>query len=60
MPRPTALHASCTNRSDGYEVILDHKQVGQIEETWQQKGTMIVRAWGGKELVKEFYGECGC
>jgi hypothetical protein len=53
-------HYIRTWTSEGYEVILDYKQVGQVEETWQQKGTIRVKAKGAKELVKEFYGECGC
>ncbi|WP_242921548.1 hypothetical protein [Pontibacter liquoris] len=53
-------HYITTWTSEGYEVILDYKQVGQEEETWQQKGTMRVKAKGAKELVKELYGECGC
>lgn len=53
-------HNSKTWISEDFEVTLDYKQVGQIEETWQQKGTMKIKSKNGKEEAKEFYGECGC
>lgn len=46
--------------SEDFEITLDYKQVGQVEETWQQKGTMRIKSKKDKEIVKEFYGECGC
>lgn len=46
--------------SDDFEITLDYKKVGQAEETWQQRGTMKIKSKSGKEVVKGFYGECGC
>lgn len=42
------------------DVIVDIKQVGQLDETWQQVGTIKIRLKGVVEIVKRFHGECGC
>ena len=42
------------------EIILDVKQVGQIDETWQKAGIITIRLKGSEEIVKNIYGECGC
>lgn len=46
--------------NDKYEITIDVKQVGQIDETWQKKGTIKIKPKDGKEIVKNIYGECGC
>jgi hypothetical protein len=43
-----------------FELIIDIKQVGQLDETWQQKGTFKLTRKGGKTITKNIYGECGC
>ena len=46
--------------NDNYEITIDVKQVGQIDETWQKKGTIKIKPKEGKEIIKNIYGECGC
>ncbi|WP_162056158.1 hypothetical protein [Pontibacter pamirensis] len=46
--------------SEDFEITLKYKQVGQVEETWQQKGTMKLKSKKGVEVVRDIYGECGC
>jgi hypothetical protein len=58
--RETEAHHIKTWNSEDFEITLDYKQVGQVEETWQQIGTMKIKSRKGKEVVREFYGECGC
>ncbi len=43
-----------------YEIVVDIKQVGQIDETFQQKGTMTLKPKNGQAIIKRIYGECGC
>lgn len=49
-----------TWKNKQYELTIDRIQVGQIEETWQQEGTLVIKEIGGKETRKRIYGECGC
>ncbi|MBI5915905.1 MAG: hypothetical protein HY842_11045 [Bacteroidetes bacterium] len=49
-----------TFANDQYEVTIDMTKVGQIDETWQQKGTMTIKANSGQTISKNIYGECGC
>lgn len=53
-------HFTRTWISEDFDVTLKYKQVGEIEETWQQKGTIKIKSKTGTEVAKEFYGECGC
>ncbi|MDQ3110274.1 MAG: hypothetical protein M3R17_10295, partial [Bacteroidota bacterium] len=46
--------------ADKYDIIIDVKQVGKIDETWQQKGTMTIKPKGEQTIIKKIYGECGC
>ena len=46
--------------NDKYEITIDVKQVGQMDETWQKTGTMKIKPTDGKESIKNIYGECGC
>ncbi len=46
--------------NDKYEITIDVKQVGQIDETWQKTGTIKIKPKDGKETIKNIYGECGC
>lgn len=46
--------------SDEYDLIIKMKQVGQVDETWQQEGTIAVRKKNEAPITKIFYGECGC
>lgn len=46
--------------NENYEITIELEQVGQIDETWQQKGKMIIKAKDGREFSKDIYGECGC
>lgn len=43
-----------------FELTIDIKQIGQIDETWLQKGTLKLTRKGGKTITKDIYGECGC
>lgn len=52
--------AVSTYKNDRFELIIDLKQTGQVEETWQFMGTMTVKSASGKELAKNLVGECGC
>jgi hypothetical protein len=42
------------------ELTLDIEQVGQVDETWQQKGTLRISSVKGGGFTKDIYGECGC
>lgn len=53
-------HHIRTWTSSEFEATLEYKQVGQVEEIWQQKGTMRIKTRDREDLIKEFYGECGC
>ena len=53
-------HSIETFVNDEYEIIIDLKQVGQLDETWQKEGTLTITPKNGKEIVKTIYGECGC
>jgi hypothetical protein len=44
--------------NDKYEIIIDVKQVGHIDETWQKTGTIKIKHKDGKEMIKNIYGEC--
>jgi len=46
--------------SDKYKLTIDRTQIGQVEETWQQKGTLKLETKDGKIITKNIYGECGC
>jgi hypothetical protein len=46
--------------NNNFELIIDIQQVGQLDETWQQKGTLTLIKKGGKTITKNIYGECGC
>ncbi|MHA3789359.1 hypothetical protein ACX0HA_14205 [Flavobacterium hauense] len=46
--------------NDDYEVTLDSEEVLQVDETWQQKGTMSIKSKDGKSVKETIYGECGC
>ena len=47
--------------SENYEIkmeIIDLEQNG--DETWLNKGTIILSDKKGNKITKTFYGECGC
>jgi hypothetical protein len=46
--------------NEKYEMTVKKKQVGQLDETWQQQGTLTIKL--GEKVIykKDFYGECGC
>jgi hypothetical protein len=46
--------------NDNFELILEQTEISQIDETWQQKGQMILKLKNGKEFRQIIYGECGC
>ena len=43
-----------------FELIIDIKEIGEIDETWQHQGFLKLKHKDGKEIVKTIYGECGC
>ncbi len=43
-----------------YTITIDFKQVGQVDETWQQAGTIKISPKVGKATITNIYGECGC
>lgn len=47
-----------TNKA--FDLVIDIKQTGQIDETWQQKGTLKLTSKDGKTVLKNIVGECGC
>ena len=46
--------------NDKFELTIDIQQVGQIDETWQQQGTLKLKSKDGQSITKNIYGECGC
>lgn len=46
--------------SKDYELVVEMTQTGQIDETFQQKGTIKLTKKGGQTITKEVTGECGC
>jgi hypothetical protein len=46
--------------NNNYELIIKQSQTSQTDETWQQKGQMILKLNNGKEFRQNIYGECGC
>jgi hypothetical protein len=46
--------------NDEYEVTIDSEEVLQVDETWQQKGTMSIKSKKGTIIKETIYGECGC
>ena len=46
--------------SKDYELVIELTQTGQIDETFQQKGTLKLTKKGGQTITKEVTGECGC
>lgn len=46
--------------NDKYEVEVESKELWQVDQTWLQKGTIIVKSKDGKTIKKTIYGECGC
>jgi len=46
--------------NEEYDVTLDSEEVLQVDETWQQKGTMTIKSKDGKIIKETIYGECGC
>lgn len=57
---PSETRTVKTFRHDAYELTLDITQVGQLDETWQQKGKLVLKAKDGTEISRDIYGECGC
>jgi hypothetical protein len=53
-------HQLKTFDNKDFELTIDIIQVGQIDETWQQKGTLKLTRKGGQTTTKDIYGECGC
>lgn len=46
--------------NEEYEITLDSEEVLQVDETWQQKGTISIKSRDGKTIKETIYGECGC
>ncbi|WP_299677004.1 hypothetical protein [uncultured Tenacibaculum sp.] len=46
--------------NDDYKIYFNLKEVGQIDETWQKEGKMILKSKDGFILELNIYGECGC
>ena len=46
--------------NENFEVIIETRQIGQIDETWQHKGKLILKSNDGEVIEQEIYGECGC
>ena len=49
-----------TFKNEDYEIIIDVKQISELDETWQMKGTLTVKLKSGQVIIKNIYGECGC
>ena len=45
--------------NDDYKIFFNLKEVGQIDETWQKEGKMILKSKDGFILELNIYGECG-
>ncbi|MCB0278744.1 MAG: hypothetical protein KDD94_04530 [Calditrichaeota bacterium] len=43
-----------------YKLILEKTETSHIEESWMQKGKLILRRNDGVEISRDIYGECGC
>lgn len=41
-------------------LVLDITEVGQVDETWQQQGTLTITPKHGQKIKMDIYGECGC
>ena len=46
--------------TEAVRLIIEKKQVGEIDETWQQRGQILLNLPGGKTQTIDFFGECGC
>ncbi len=46
--------------NNNFELIIEMKQVGQLDETWQQEGTLKLIKKSGESITRNIYGECGC
>ena len=46
--------------NDSYKLTIDVKQVGQLDETWQQEGTLNLQAGAHPSQSQSIYGGCGC
>lgn len=49
-----------TYSNNEYQLTIDSKEVWQVNQTWQQKGTMVLTSKDGKTIKETIYGECGC
>jgi hypothetical protein len=47
-------------KSEKYEMIIEKRQVGESDETWQQEGTLTIKSDAKVIYKKYIYGECGC
>lgn len=47
--------------NDQYTMTVETKQTGQMEETWQHEGKIILKEKNShKTTERTIYGECGC
>lgn len=53
-------HSKETWENDNFELTIETRQVGQIDETWQHKGKLTLKQKDGETIEREIYGECGC
>ena len=47
-------------KSEKYHMTIEMFQIGEIDETWQQKGNITIKSDDGNQITETFYGECGC
>jgi len=46
--------------NDSYTINIEMKQDGQIDETWQYKGSLEIISKDNQSEIVDLVGECGC
>jgi hypothetical protein len=47
-------------KNEKYNLTIETKQIGQVDETWQHEGVLILIANKDTLINQEIHGECGC
>ena len=46
--------------NEAFELIMDIQETGHMDKTTQNKGTLKLTKKGGKTIIQDIFGECGC
>jgi len=56
----SANHSRKEYISNNYTIIIETEKTGQVDETWQQKGKLVLKHDDEEVFYIDITGECGC